>query len=89
MTFFPLLLFSIVLHPHKSPPEPVFSEQPRHRLYYTITDEHGLLVQCDAHSNDPNSTDFDNCAVAPGRTLDEVIKTFIEGIHQLQKNEAQ
>jgi hypothetical protein len=51
--------------------------------FYTVTDEKGLLLTCIAPEMETNAdTDlFKSCTLAPGRTLDDVMHTFIQGIH--------
>lgn len=57
----------------------------RHR--YPVNDEKGLLLTCIAPEMDTDSeTDvFNNCTLAPGRTLDDVMHSFIRGIHEEQR----
>jgi hypothetical protein len=57
---------------------------PRH--LFTVNDEKGLLLTCIAPEIDANpETDvFKSCALAPGRTLDDVMHTFVQGIHYEQ-----
>jgi len=57
----------------------------RHR--FPVMDEKGLLLSCVAPELETNSeTDvFKYCALAPGRTLDDVMHTFIQGIHEEQR----
>jgi hypothetical protein len=57
---------------------------PRH--LFTVNDEKGLLLSCVAPEIDTNpDTDlFKSCALAPGRTLDDVMHTFVQGIHTEQ-----
>ena len=61
------------------------------RHLFPVRDERGLLLTCVAPEIDTNSeTDvFKNCALAPGRTLDDVMHSFIRGIHdeQHQRNQ--
>ena len=57
------------------------SANPSHR--FTVNDAKGLLLTCIAPEIDTNpETDvFNSCALAPGRTLDDVMHTFVQGIH--------
>ena len=57
------------------------SANPSH--LFTVNDEKGLVLTCIAPEIDTNpDTDmFKNCALAPGRTLDDVMHTFVQGIH--------
>ena len=50
---------------------------------FTVNDAKGLLLTCIAPEIDTNAdTDvFKSCALAPGRTLDDVMHTFVQGIH--------
>jgi hypothetical protein len=61
----------------------------RHR--FPVTDEQGLLLTCIAPEIETNSeTDvFKNCTLAPGRTLDDVMHTFIGAIHAEQRRQAE
>lgn len=56
------------------------------RHLFPVRDERGLLLTCVAPEIDTNSeTDvFNNCTLAPGRTLDDVMHSFIRGIHEEQ-----
>jgi hypothetical protein len=51
-----------------------------------VNDEKGLLLTCIAPEIDTNTdTDaFKSCTLAPGRTLDDVMHTFVQGIHYEQ-----
>ncbi len=53
---------------------------------FTVNDEKGLLLSCIAPEIDTNAdTDvFKSCTLAPGRTLDDVMHTFVQGIHYEQ-----
>ena len=61
----------------------------RHR--FPVIDEQGLLLTCIAPEIEANSeTDvFKNCTLAPGRTLDDVMHTFIGAIHAEQRRQAE
>jgi hypothetical protein len=50
---------------------------------FRVNDEKGLVLTCIAPEIDTNpDTDiFKNCTLAPGRTLDDVMHTFVQGIH--------
>ena len=50
---------------------------------FTVNDEKGLVLTCIAPEIDTNpDTDlFKSCSLAPGRTLDDVMRTFVQGIH--------
>lgn len=61
----------------------------RHR--FPVMDEKGLLLTCIAPEIETNSeTDvFKNCTLAPGRTLDDVMHTFVGAIHAEQRRQAE
>ena len=56
------------------------------RHIFTVNDEKGLVLTCIAPELDANpDTDiFKSCTLAPGRTLDDMMHTFIQGIHYEQ-----
>lgn len=56
---------------------------------FQVNDVKGLLLKCVAPQIDTNpDTDlFDNCTLAPGRTLDDVMHTFIQAIHFVQNEQ--
>ena len=60
------------------------SANPSH--LFTVNDAKGLLLTCIAPEIATNAeTDvFKSCALAPGRTLDDVMHTFVQGIHYEQ-----
>ena len=49
----------------------------------------GLLLKCNAPqlATDPDTNLFDSCTLAPGRTLDDVMHTFIQAIHFVQNEQ--
>jgi hypothetical protein len=53
---------------------------------FRVNDEKGLVLTCIAPEIDTNAdTDvFKSCTLAPGRTLDDVMHTFVRGIHYEQ-----
>ena len=53
---------------------------------FTVNDAKGLILTCIAPEIDSNpDTDvFKSCALAPGRTLDDMMHVFIQGIHYEQ-----
>jgi hypothetical protein len=57
---------------------------------FRVNDEKGLLMTCIAPQIDTNpDTDiFNNCALAPGRTLEDMMHTFIQAIHFVQDQQA-
>lgn len=56
---------------------------------FTVTDDKGVLLTCVAPELDTNvDTDlFKSCTLAPGRSLDDVMHTFIRGIHFVQNQQ--
>jgi hypothetical protein len=56
---------------------------PLERHLFPVTDDRGLLLSCVAPELGTNSdTDvFENCALAPGRTLDDVMHSLVKAIH--------
>lgn len=63
------------------------SSQTRH--LFPVKDAKGLLVTCIAPEIDvnPDTDVFQNCMLAPGRTLDDVMHTFIGAIHYVQNQQ--
>ena len=64
---------------------------PAARHLFPVRDEKGLLLlSCVAPEMDSNSeTDvFKDCTLAPGRTLDDVMHSFIKAVHQEQHQQA-
>jgi hypothetical protein len=57
---------------------------PAKRHVFPVLDERGLLLTCVAPEMELNQdTDvFKDCALAPGRTLDDVMHSFVKAIHQ-------
>ena len=60
---------------------------PEARHVFPVMDEKGLLLTCIAPEMETNKdTDlFKNCALAPGRTLDDVMHSFVKAVHQQQR----
>ena len=58
---------------------------------FEVNDEKGLLLTCIAPQldTDPDTDIFNSCALAPGRTLDDAMHSFIQAIHLVQKEQAQ
>jgi hypothetical protein len=54
---------------------------------FEVNDEKGVLLTCEAPQleTDPDTDLFKGCTLAPGRTLDDVMHTFIAAIHEEQK----
>ena len=63
------------------------SDHPLPSHLFPVRDMKGLLLTCIAPEIDTNpDTDlFKSCTLAPGRTLDDVMHTFIGAMHFLQK----
>jgi hypothetical protein len=64
---------------------------PAERHLFPVRDQKGLLLSCVAPEMEINSeTDvFKNCTLAPGRTLDELMHSFIKAIHQEEKEQSE
>jgi hypothetical protein len=60
--------------------------RPADRRLFPVKDDKGLLLSCIAPELGTNSeTDkFEDCSLAPGRTLDDVMHSIIKAIHQEQ-----
>lgn len=58
---------------------------------FPINDEKGLLLTCSAPDIDINAdTDlFEDCTLAPGRTLNDVVHSFVGAMHAEEKQRAQ
>lgn len=63
------------------------SANPSH--LFAVNDAKGLLLTCIAPQldTDPNTDIFNGCTLAPGRTLDDVMHTFIQAIHFIQNEQ--
>lgn len=70
----------------KSVPAAV-AEAPRKSRTFRVNDEKGPLLTCIAPDieKDANTDLFEDCALAPGRTLDDLMHTFVGAIHYEQK----
>ena len=65
---------------------------PAARHLFPVRDEKGLLLlSCVAPEMDSNSeTDvFKDCTLAPGRTLDDLMHSFVKAVHQEQHQQAE
>ena len=62
-------------------------DSPEARHLFPVSDEKGLLLSCVAPELDTNreTDDFKNCVLAPGRTLDDVMHSFVRGIHEEER----
>ena len=56
---------------------------------FQVNDLKGLLLPCIAPQldTDPDTDIFNSCTLAPGRTLDDVMHTFIQAIHFIQNEQ--
>jgi hypothetical protein len=74
----------------KAAPAPVSTpDSARKSLAFQVNDVKGLLLTCIAPQldTDPNTDIFNGCTLAPGRTLDDVMHTFIQAIHFIQNEQ--
>ena len=57
---------------------------------FKVNDVKGLLLICIAPQidADPDTDLFNGCTLAPGRTLDDVMHTFIQALHLVQNEQA-
>jgi hypothetical protein len=72
----------------KSAPASLASESsPASRHVFPVNDEKGLLLTCVAPEIDTNKdTDvFKDCTLAPGRSLDDVMHSFIGAMHEEER----
>jgi hypothetical protein len=69
--------------------ESVNSSKPT-SLAFEVNDQKGLLLTCIAPelNTNPDTDVFKSCALAPGRTLDDVMHTFIGAIHFVQNQQS-
>jgi hypothetical protein len=73
------------------PPAPASdSHPPAGDHTFQVNDVKGLLLTCIAPQidTDPDTDIFNSCTLAPGRTLDDVMHTFIQAIHLVQNDQA-
>lgn len=56
---------------------------------FQVNDVKGLLLTCIAPQldADPDTDIFNSCTLAPGRTLDDVMHTFIQAFHFVQNEQ--
>ena len=74
-------------HPLKSTPAVESATAPASPDHlFTVNDVKGLLLTCTAPEieSNPDTDMFKSCSLAPGRTLDDAIHTFVQGIHYEQ-----
>ena len=57
---------------------------------FQVNDVKGLLLTCTAPEleTNPDTDLFNSCTLGPGRTLDDVMHTFIQAIHMVQNEHA-
>jgi hypothetical protein len=69
--------------PFKTTPTFSSAGSPARSRLFPVRDEKGLLLTCIAPQIDKNpDTDiFNDCVLAPGRTLDDVMHAFVSAIH--------
>ena len=74
----------------KTTPAAASNSSPNADHAFPVNDVKGLLLTCIAPQIDTNpDTDiFKNCTLAPGRTLDDVMHTFVQAIHFIQSEQA-
>jgi hypothetical protein len=74
----------------KTTPAAAPTSSPNADHTFPVNDVKGLLLTCIAPQIDTNpDTDiFKNCTLAPGRTLDDVMHTFVQAIHFIQNEQA-
>jgi hypothetical protein len=74
-------------HPFKSTPAAPSATAPANPSHlFTVNDVKGLLLTCVAPEieSNPDTDVFKSCSLAPGRTLDDAMHTFVQGIHYEQ-----
>jgi hypothetical protein len=73
-----------------SAPHPAAAPAPKGRVF-PVNDEKGLLLTCIAPelATNPDTDVFENCTLAPGRTLNEVMHSFVGSMHAEQKQHEQ
>jgi hypothetical protein len=74
----------------KATPVAASASDPSHRgNTFQVNDEKGLLLTCIAPqiNTNPDTDIFNSCALAPGRTLDDVMHTFIGALHLVQNEQ--
>ncbi|MGA9671177.1 MAG: hypothetical protein WBQ94_18350 [Terracidiphilus sp.] len=68
------------------------SSAPVHKSHlFPVNDEKGLLLTCTAPDIETNAeTDlFEDCTLAPGRTLNDVVHSFVGAMHSEERQRAQ
>jgi len=69
---------------------PAVAAASRSRIF-PVNDEKGLLLTCVAPEivTNPNTDAFEDCTLAPGRTLNEVMHSFVGAMHAEQQQHEQ
>ena len=65
------------------PPAP--AALPNTILNFTVTDMHGVLMTCAKQQVDTGT--LSGCALAPGRTLDDLMTSIVSAIHAQQQKD--
>jgi hypothetical protein len=68
---------------------PFSASSPKALHLFPVNDEKGRLLTCIAPEIEKNAeTDvFNNCTLAPGRTLDDVMHSFVRTMHYVQRKQ--
>jgi hypothetical protein len=66
-----------------APPKPITSNTV---LNFSVMDLHGVLLTCAKQQVDTDT--FSGCALAPGRTLDELMTSIVQTIHAQQQKDS-
>jgi hypothetical protein len=77
-----------ILKPAPAPES--LSVSPSRGRTFEVNDVKGLLLKCNAPQldTDPDTDLFNGCTLAPGRTLDDLMHTFIQAFHFVQSEHA-
>ena len=65
---------------------PPHAAHPNTILNFTVTDVHGVLLTCAKQQLDTDT--FSGCALAPGRTLDDLMTSIVQTIHAEQQKDS-
>ena len=76
---------------HEVVPTATAESSPKKSHTFRVNDKKGLLLTCVAPqiTVDPDTDIFEDCSLAPGRTLDDVMHSFVGAIHYEQNQHAQ
>ena len=76
---------------HATPAALSAADSPTARQLFPVNDEKGLLLTCIAPeiATNPNTDEFEDCTLAPGRNLNEVMHSFVGAMHTEQKQHEQ